>query len=133
MKKSIYEIIIENIQETGKLSDDFDLKKSLTGKTEYTFAPGALDGIHIYHFSISDEQIEKNKTTIKKAIDYANQEKIEKADKEFEKILEKDFRAIDVIDDIYSYIQYNSEKLNPKTIFEYGFSQLIKATNVELV
>ena len=28
--------------------------------------------------------------------------KIEKADKEFEKILEKDFRAIDVIDDIYS-------------------------------
>lgn len=31
MKKSIYEIIIENIQETGKLSDDFDLKKSLTG------------------------------------------------------------------------------------------------------
>lgn len=29
-------------------------------------------------------------------------------------ILEKDFRAIDVIDDIYSYIQYNSVFLKTK-------------------
>ena len=132
MKKSIYEIILENIQENGKLPNGFDLNNQKI-RTEYTFAPGALDGIRIYHFSIPDEEIEKAKKVIKKAIDYANQEKTEKADKEFEKIFKKDIRAIDIIDEICSYIQDNSKNINPKVLFEYSFLKLIKGTDTELV
>ena len=117
MKKSIYEIILENIQEDGKLPENFSLPKEYKDKTEFTFAPGALDGIYIYHFGVPDEKIEKAKVCIKKAIDFINQEEITKANKEFEKIFKKDIRAISIIDEICSCIHHNSENLDPQKIF----------------
>ena len=133
MKKSIYEIILENIQEDGKLPENFSLPKENKDNTELNFAPGALDGIHIYHFGIPDEEIEKAKVGIKKAIDFVSQEEIKKANKEFEKIFKKDIRAIDIIDEICSCIQDNSENLDPQKIFAYGYYLILDSKNVELV
>ena len=57
--ESIYKYICRNIQENGKLKEDFNLDRyDKNNKSGIRFALGMIDGINLYHATIeTDEEL----------------------------------------------------------------------------
>lgn len=55
MPQSVYEYICENIKD-GRLPDGFGLPPAYTGEKGLMFAPGAMDGIMMYHFGVQPKE-----------------------------------------------------------------------------
>lgn len=137
-KKSIYSLIIEYLEEhknedgISSIGMDFDLPSNNTGKL--SFAPGAEDGIIIYHMGItgiSDEDMSRVESAI---IIASNGE--EKDFVEAESIVQEichNNKAIEFADDIQSLITSRTEELNIDAIYNFGVHLTVNATEIECV
>lgn len=128
--ESIYKYICRNIQENGKLKEDFNLDRyDKNNKSGIRFALGMIDGINLYHATIeTDEEL---KSYITEKLKEVNRENIETTEEEIEnylKISEK--RMLGNIDDILRWILNNST-IDFDSIARMAICLIIETTNIE--
>jgi len=128
-KTSIYEMIKANIGEDGKLSRDFSLDEPTT-PNQICYAPGAMDGIGVYHMGAGnpDKEAVKIVKLIKK---YLQTDKMSYIN-EIEAVL-ADTRTISVVDPILQNIKKDHKGIEPQKIVEFGFNLAKESGNTELV
>lgn len=125
-KKSIYEMMVENV-ENGILKEEFRLPDDSDNKIK--FAPGAMDGIMIYHMGHS-ELDECGLDGLKVAIFAASEGKFEEAEAAILKITKKN-RTIGMIDTLQQMVIDNKNQLDASNIYKLSIHMMIKSENCE--
>lgn len=128
MEKSIFELISENITE-GVLKEGF----SLPEESDYAiqFAPGALDGIYIYHMPhnyLNDEDF----TQMAEAVNSAAEGNAQKAEQLFSEFT-KEHRAISVIDELQGYIIDHRTELSAASLHSAAVHMILESSHIECV
>ena len=121
-ERPIFDLIEESIVD-GRLPDDFILpEEGFDGDPRMKMAPGAMDGLCIYHMvrkALSDE----DRNAVAEAIQAASSGS-DNAYELFKKLGEK-HRAIEIIDDMQSCIRKDAESLNQGELLRFAFEDLI--------
>ena len=126
--KSIYESIKENIKD-GLLAEDFTL--SGDNGVSILWAPGAVDGVYIYHtFHADTDKSVLNK--IRKAINYISKGQFTLGERSFHE-LTRDNSAISIVDDVQGYIIDNQNKLNPANLLTFAVTVVTESVHAECV
>lgn len=126
---SVYERIKANITADGKLPDTFSLDK-IHEPNQLGFAPGAMDGIGLYHTDDVDEkQSAKNiANVLKRYINTGNKKYIN----EIIDIL-SDNRAISLIDSILQIFSSDNKGIDPNEMVKKTLKLIKTSSNVEIV
>lgn len=114
----IYEFIKKSLNNDGVLPNDFSLPEN-NSELKIKFAPGAKDGICIYHTSCTSDSNDIH--YLKEALEFANNDNQDKAI-ELIREFSKDFNSymITEIDDIQKYIIDNRDNLEANKIYNLG-------------
>ena len=126
--KSIYERICENIKD-GLLAEDFVLPPE--DKESILWAPGAMDGVYIYHMGHPDT----GKSTLNKmgeAINSISNGDFTQGERSFYELTKKN-SAISLVDDVQKYIIDNQDKLNPGNILTFAITVVTESVHNECV
>ena len=121
-EKPIFDIITENMVD-GRLPDDFAIRDDgFQGDPRLRMAPGAMDGICIYHMGpaeLSDEG--------RKMIACAVQAAAAGDDNAYElfEALGDKYRAVTIIDDVQQYILEHANELNQGELLRFSVEELI--------
>lgn len=129
MEKSIYQQICDNITD-GILDCDFILHEQ-DSDDSVKWAPGALDGVRIYHMSHTGMDAVQLKGMVR-ALKVAICGDFSKADAMFFEWT-KDVRAINCIDELQNYIIDHSQTLEVRNIFHTALSLVLYSKHVECV
>lgn len=127
MSKSIYQDILDHMQ-NGVLDSDFSIENIQNG---IPYAPGALDGIYMYHMRNSKLN-EQDTKDIEKAIKTASENRYEQADSLFFELTKKN-RAIQLVDWLQHYIDYHIEQLDADLLFRCALFLILHSTHIECV
>lgn len=130
MNKSIYEKICENI-ENGVLRDDFYLPNDDADRSPVYFAPGAFDGVCMYHMGFSPLDAEAYRR-MAQAIRTAAAGDVPEADKKFH-AWTKDHQTVSYIDDLQHYVVEHAAKLDAGRLHHAALSMLLKSSYIECV
>ena len=126
--KSIYESICENIKD-GLLAEDFVLPPE--DKESILWAPGAMDGVYIYHMGHPDtEKSALNK--MENAINSISNGDFTQGERVFYELTKKN-SAISLVDDVQRYIIDNQDKLNPQNLLTFAITVVTESTHAECV
>jgi len=130
MEKSIYSQICDHITD-GILSDSFSLPDEVAGASPLRFAPGAFDGMCMYHMRIDglDADSTKEMAVALKAAAGGN---FREADELFHEWA-KEHRAIRFIDDLQKYIMDHASKLDPGRMHHSAVSLILHSPYIESV
>ena len=128
MEKSIYRMICENIND-GVLNEGFSLSDE--GLPGVSFAPGAFDGMCIYHMGYSGLNAAETKQ-MAQAIKYASDGDYEKADDLFAEWTKRN-RAVSVVDDLQKYVIDHQNELNLGNICNTALSMVRSSWHAECV
>ena len=121
-EKPIFDIIEDSIAD-GRLPDDFVIHDDgYMGDPRLKMAPGAMDGVCIYHMYPGDPD-DEGRELIAKAVQAAAAGD-ENAYELFESLGEK-YRAINIIDNFQNYIREHAEELDQKELLSFAFDKLI--------
>lgn len=127
MSKSIYQNIIEHV-ENGVLRSDFSIENIDNG---IPYAPGAIDGIYMYHMAHPGLNAQTAKDMII-AIKTAAGKDFVKADELFFDLTEKK-RAIQLVDPLLQYIDRHIESLDADYLFRCALHLILHSTHIECV
>ena len=130
MEKSIYQLICDNYVD-GALSESFTLPAGDSGAAALCFAPGAGDGITIYHSARSS----LNSLQIKlmaQALESASEGDYEEADELFYR-LTGEKRAISLIDELQRYVDSHTDELDMEELFYASHYLITESTHTECV
>lgn len=130
MKESIYQLICDNITD-GILNEGFSLPDEDSDDSSVIWAPGAMDGVTMYHVMRSEldtSQIKELEKTLRSAADGNYSE----ADALFYEWT-KNNRAISVIDDLQKYVIDHSTELDAENVFRTAISLMLDSTHIECV
>lgn len=130
--KSIFDLVEENLDEK-----EFVLKKEFylpdeKPEEKIKYAPGAMDGIIYYHIGISDDSASDELMLLKKAVEYASDEKYAEAMESVDKFA-IDYSAFTYIDVLQNYVVENQSKLQGRNIYMFAIMLITKATRKEAV
>jgi len=131
MNRSIYNQINSAVNaQSGKLPSDFTLEKDKREPNQLTYAPGAMDGIGIFHMSKGNP-----KTTAKKVVALLMKYFKTKDHKYITKIEEllTDDRTLSIVDDVLEQIKSNRGKINADSIVESALELAKNSDNAEIV
>ena len=130
-EKPIFDIIEENIAD-GRLPDDFAIRDDgFEGDQQLRMAPGAMDGICIYHMGPANPD-DEGMEMIARAVQAAAAGD-DHAYGLFEALGDQ-YRAIAVIDDVQQYIREHAEELNQGELLRFAVEELIfRGRTVECV
>ncbi len=135
-RKAIYDYIKEALDDQGNLPEDFSLpeenEKSEENMNGLKFAPGAMDGIILYHFGPSSDKDNEERILLKEAIETAANGSEEEA---FDKIEEyaKKAHAISDMDVLVNHIIKHQSVYAPDKIFKFACRLITMGTRVEAV
>ena len=115
MKKSIYGLILENIED-GKLKEGFSLDMEESDGVK--FADGAMDGIFIYHMNKERMDAAGTKKMIN-ALKRCSAGDFEGADEQLSE-LGANYRAISVIDDFQKYILSHGRRIGEGVLYDFA-------------
>lgn len=130
MKTPVYQIIAQNIR-NGVLPPDFSLPEAGSDPAAVRFAPGAMDGITIYHMQPRELDAEGIKQ-MAEAFRTVSDGKFQEAEELFAKWTEK-HRAVSVINIMRRYIIDHENELNINYIFRLGIHMIRNSANIECV
>ena len=130
---SIYESIKSNINEQQKLPSDFSLAEK-SAPNELQFAPGAMDGIWVYHGGMggTGEDLDGAVVNIFSLVKQYLNTKDESFVKKLEALLDE-YRALHVADPFLQTIRENPDEIVPQELIEFAFEKAKTSDNVELV
>ena len=129
MNASIYEQIKNAVTEEGTLPKDFELTQENT--EEFQWAPGAQDGVFLYHMRYDDPAPEQLQL-LEEALRSAGNTEFEHTEELFDR-LTQELTAIQLIDPLQEFIQSHVEELDAKNMYLLGVTLVTSSTKVELV
>jgi len=121
--QSAYELIKANIETSGKLPHTFTLEES-RAPNQLSFAPGAMDGVGIYHMGAGDEKkaVKEITNLLRKYFKSGNEKYIAKIE-----ALLVDNRVISLIDPICKTFVMAARALTPALCLMQGCTSLRQA------
>ncbi|MBR2670672.1 MAG: hypothetical protein IKE27_00555 [Oscillospiraceae bacterium] len=128
MDGSIYIQIKQGITEEGILPEDFSLKTE-TAEESIPWAPGAQDGVTIYHINypgLNDEEY----TKMEEALKSASAGDSAAAGRLFSE-LTKNVRAVSIVDELQGYIFENKDDIDAKNLFWTAVTLVKESLNPE--
>ncbi len=130
MEKSIYQQITDHIFD-GVLDADFSLPDEKVGWSPLRFAPGAFDGLCIYHMRHGelDADAAKQMAVALKTVakgDYSG------ANELFHDWT-KEHRTVTYIDDLQKYVLDHAKKLDPENVHRVALSMVLHSGYIECV
>ena len=129
MEKSIYELISENMTD-GVLKPGFSLPEE-ADSAPVKFAPGAFDGICIYHMGL-DELDDKGRAALGEALASASTGKHEQTDALFFEWTKK-HRAVSMVDEIQNYVREHKEELKIGYMYQSAKYMILHSAHIECV
>ncbi len=129
MEKSIYELISENIAD-GVLKPGFSLPEE-SDSAPVKFAPGAFDGICIYHMGL-DELDDEGRAALGEALASASTGKHEQTDALFFAWTKK-HRAIGMVDEVQNYFREHKEELKLGYTYQSAKYMILHSAHIECV
>ncbi len=130
MSRSVYEEILENIKD-GALPEGFGLSGGEAEEGEIGWAPGAMDGVFIYH-SAHEGPDEEQLGRIYEAVDCAASGNYEKADEMFAEAT-ADCSAISIVNELQRYVAYHAEDFDSDVLFGTACYLARESSNAECV
>ncbi len=131
MEKSIYQLICDHITAEGVLPDNFSLPDKDRDGTSIQWAPGALDGVFLYH--IGHEGLSASQTKqMARALKSAASVNYTETDKLFAEWT-REVRFISVADDLQNYVLSHTESLSAEQIYESALSLVLHSEHPECV
>ncbi len=127
-KQSIYEYICDHV-ENGVLPENFQLPEDK--KSDMSFAPGARDGIYVFHIPRGEVSEEDNKS-IGKMIEAASKGKYKEAE-QIAKSLGTKTHALPLMAAVQQYIADNIDSLNDEKLFRFACTMLECSDDKECV
>ena len=130
MEKSIYSMICDSMTD-GILKEGFSLTEEDPDTSELRYAPGAMDGIFMYHMGrdgMSDEAAEEMARCVNSAAS-GNEEEAER----LFAVWTRENRAIAVIDDLQNYVRENAASLNAGNVYKTARHMITKSSDAECV
>lgn len=130
MEKTIYQLICENMTD-GIIDCNFSLPEESDDQSEISFAPGALDGIIIYHTGRSEPDADQVKK-MGRALRTAATGNVEEAEHLFAEWT-KENRLIGVVEDMLDYVLKHADRLNPENVFRTAYYMILRSSHIECV
>lgn len=130
MCPSIYDQIHDNII-NNQLKDDFSLSEDSAIYSGLRFAPGARDGIYMYHTIHCPQDAEGTKQMIQ-ALACASKGNVQEADILFASWT-KEHRVISTIDDLQNYVIEHQQELDLDNIYDVALDLLLYSSHIECV
>jgi hypothetical protein len=130
MSKSIYQLICDNITDDA-LNEEFYIEGAEDEIAGFRWAPGAMDGVRIYHMSPSGLDADGARE-MEDAIKCAAEGDFSEADHKFAKWC-KEHRAISNIDRLQNYIMEHARQLDAGNVHRTALSLVMCSENVECV
>ena len=130
MNQSIYQQICAHTKD-GVLDGGFFPQDADKSDVPIRFAPGAMDGICIYHIGLPPLDEEGTKEMVA-ALEAASDGRISDADQMFAEWTKK-HRAIQSVDDMQRYICQHDDTLNLKNLVSTGANMILESVHVECV
>ena len=128
MDDSIYTQIRQGLTEEGTIPEDFSLKTE-TAEGSIPWAPGAQDGVTIYHTrypGLNDEEYAK----MEKALKSASAGDSAAADRLFGELTEN-VRAVSIVDELQGYVFENKDDLDAENLFWTAVTLVKESRNPE--
>ena len=129
MTQSVYSQILDAIRE-GTLPDDFSLHTE-EAEGAIAWAPGAQDGVTIYHMSypgLDDENYAK----MEKALDCASSGDVPSAEQLFAELTDN-VRAVSIVDELQGCVIENKDRFNAENLFWSAVTLIKRSTDPECV
>ena len=130
MKEPIYHIIQKSIR-NGILPPGFSLPDDDSGASSICWAPGAMDGVCIYHMQHREPDADSLRQ-MSEALETASNGNFPKAEVLFAAWTEK-CRAVNVVNTLRNYIIDHEDELDTGNIFGFGVHLIRHSTNIECV
>lgn len=129
MNRPIYELIAKSV-ENGRLPDGFSLPEE-EDSAPVKFAPGAFDGICIYHMGL-DELDDEGRQALGTVLQSASAGDRERTDALFYEWTKK-HRAFSMVDEIQQYVRDHADELNIGYLFQSAKHMILYSSHVECV
>ena len=130
MTASIYKQIYDAIEHES-LPDDFELPEEGSTYGGMKWAPGAMDGVYMYHMAPA-ELTDADTADMEAAVEEASSGDREAAERLFHKFTEE-HRAISAIDALQRYIAENREDLDTANLYHTAVWILKESEHIECV
>lgn len=130
MGTSVYKQIYDAI-ENESLPDGFELSEEDTASGSLKWAPGAMDGVYMYHMAPS-ELSDADTAHMEAAVEEASAGDYKTADQYFHEFT-KEHRAISAIDVLQRYIAENREDLDTENLYQTAVWILQESEHIECV
>lgn len=130
MKRSIYERLSEHIHD-GVLDSSFTIEQEETEENAVRYAPGAEDGIFLYHMPRRRLSASEARQ-LALALRSAATDSFETAEPKLSAFL-KEHRAVEVIYDLQSYIITHAHKLDPDRMHSTAIKLMVHSADKECV
>ena len=129
MEKPIYELISENIKD-GVLAEGFSLPEE-ADSAPVKFAPGAFDGISIYHMGL-DELDDEGRAELGRVLLCASTDKRAETDAMFFEWTKK-HRALSMVDEIQNYVRGHQQELKIGYLYQSAKYLILHSAHIECV
>ena len=123
---------ISNAMAEGKLPDDFSLQEEADGEEEMNWAPGAFDGVLLYHTESFPGFTEENKSLIDRMIAQINAENYPGAERLLFELL-KVGRAVSIAHPLQLYIVEHKEAVNADCLKCFARKLCVESEHAEFV
>ena len=129
MTQSVYSQILDAIRE-GTLPDDFSLHTE-EAEGAIAWAPGAQDGVTIYHMSYPGLD-DANYAKMEKALDCASSGDVPSAEQLFAELTDN-VRAVSIVDELQGCVIENKDRFNAENLFWSAVTLIKRSTDPECV
>ena len=128
MSRSIYQLICDNIKD-GVLDENFEIPDE--GGSEIKWAPGAMDGVTLYHSAHQGLGPDETKK-MARALKAAASDNFPEADALFKEWTERN-RAVSVVDELQDYVIKHADRLPPRGMHNTAMNLVLNSEHKECV